>query len=184
MSDRFLSSSKGPAFCQYATSKGQILFERGYWNPMPINTYLSGDGLSHCYRGPAYYVPSERAWVDYKDYHSLPPLTRRDAIHMDSEDKYREFQKKRDSRPHPSGISMSGYPMNFTGVPYPQLVPFQTSAWRRRWNGPGNFVPPGNKWFHENPGSLHEAYKFYNEEDYEKFKHLSEKPTCYQKVSR
>lgn len=104
MSDRFLSSSKGPAFCKYATSKGQILFERGYWNPMPINTYLSGDGLSHCYRGPAYYVPSERAWMDYKDYRSLPPITRRDAIHMDSEDKYREFQRKRDSRPHPSGM--------------------------------------------------------------------------------
>lgn len=78
---------------------------------------------------------------------------------------------------------MSGYPMNFTGVPYPQLVPFQTSAWRRRWDGPGNFVPPGDKWFHENPGSLHEAYKFYNEEDYEKFKHLSGKPII-QKVSR
>ena len=103
MSDRFLSTSKGPAFCKYATSKGQSLFERGYWNPMPVDTYLSGDGLSHTYRGSGYYVPSERSWIDYKDYRSLPPLTRRDAIHMDSEEKYRAFQRRRDARPNPSG---------------------------------------------------------------------------------
>ena len=103
MSDRYLSTSKGPAFCQYATSKGQQLLDRGYWNPMPVNSYLSGDGLSPCYRGAGYYVPSERAWMDYKDHRSLPSLTRRDAIHMDSEDKYREFTKKRDSVHNPSG---------------------------------------------------------------------------------
>ena len=103
MTDRYLSTSKGPAFCKYATSKGERLFDRGYWNSMPVNSYLSGDGLSPCYRGAGYYVPSERGWIDYKDHRSLPSITRRDAIHMDSEDKYREFTAKRDSGPNPSG---------------------------------------------------------------------------------
>lgn len=144
---------------------------------MPVNSYLSGDGLSPCYRGSGYYVPSERKWIDYKDFRSLPSATRRDAIHMDSEDKYRDFTLKRDSKPQPSGISMSGYPRNFTGVPYPQLIPFHTDAWRRRWDGPGNYVPPPHKWVHENPGSQYESYKFFNEEDLNKFRNLSENPT-------
>lgn len=78
---------------------------------------------------------------------------------------------------------MSGYPANFTGVPYPQLIPFQVSAWRRRWDGPGNFVPPADRWVHENPGSV-SHYKFYNQEDLEKFKHMSSNPTIIKKIPR
>lgn len=97
-------SMSGPRHgSRYGTSKGVFLKERGYFRHLPVNNYLSGDGKSHVYYGPAYYVPSERRWVTYVEYRSLPPQTRRDAILMDSEDKWREFQLQRDKVKEPSG---------------------------------------------------------------------------------
>lgn len=94
----------GPRYgSRHGTSRGEFLNQRGYFNPVPVDNYLSGDGKSHVYRGPGYYIPSERRWVTFVDYHSLPTETRRDAILMESEDQWREFQQKRDMKSFPMG---------------------------------------------------------------------------------
>ncbi|WAQ93877.1 hypothetical protein MAR_006348 [Mya arenaria] len=54
----------------------------------PSNNYLSGDGMSHVFEGPGYYVPSERGWTK-----SLPRETRRDAIDMQSHDQWDPWPK-------------------------------------------------------------------------------------------
>ncbi|KAK7109990.1 uncharacterized protein [Littorina saxatilis] len=177
----------GPRFgSRYGTSKGVYLNRRGNFNHVPIHNYLSGDGKSHVYYGPAYYVPSERSWISYAEYHSLPRESRRDAILMESEDQWREFQAKRDSVHQPSGISVSGYPDLFRRNPLPQLLPFRTKAWIRKWDGAGYFYPPEDTWVHEprnswvngqeGPGIPDGSYRFYNEEDWAKFKYMSQKP--------
>ena len=67
----------------------------------PYNNFFSGDGKSHVYEGPAYYVPSERGnWIKQHDYRSLPRETKRDAIDVQSEDQWVEFMRQRDT---PSG---------------------------------------------------------------------------------
>ena len=48
-------------------------------------------------------MPSERMWISYADHRSLPRQTRRDAILMESEDQWRDFQRNRDSVHQPSG---------------------------------------------------------------------------------
>ncbi|XP_076461083.1 uncharacterized protein LOC143293754 [Babylonia areolata] len=170
----------GPRYgSRYGTSKGVFLNRRGYFNHVPVHNYLSGDGKSHVYMGPGYYVPSERAWLTFAEYRSLPRETRRDAILMESEDQWREFQLKRDKVHQPSGISLSGQPDLYRRNPLPQLVPFRTKAWIRKWDGPGYFYPPSDTWVHEQfgPGVPRDSYRFHNEEDWIKFKYMSETPT-------
>ena len=81
------------------------------------------------------------------------------------------------------GISMSGVPTRYTGVPVPTLLPGQTAAWNRRWNGSGYFLPSVNKWFREqeSPEIPRESLLFYNEEDCIKFKHATDNPNMVQK---
>ncbi|XP_076461082.1 uncharacterized protein LOC143293753 [Babylonia areolata] len=66
----------------------------------PSNNYFSGDGKSYLWGGCAYYVPSERSWIKYQDFRSLPPETRRDAKDLQSEDSWVKFMRNRDQ---PSG---------------------------------------------------------------------------------
>ncbi|CAH8446934.1 unnamed protein product [Schistosoma turkestanicum] len=48
------------------------------------------------FHGAAWYVPSERRWVNYDDYRALPRVTNRDAIDFQSEEDFMGFLKKRD----------------------------------------------------------------------------------------
>jgi len=172
----------GPRYgSRYHTSQGTILFQRGHQCPRPTHNYLSGDGKSHVYHGSGYYTPSERKWISYVDYRSLPRETRRDAIHMESEDQWVAFMRKRDSVHQPSGISLSGQPDLYRRNPMPQLLPYKQKAWIRRWDGPGYFVPPTNTWVHEQgervmPSIPDGAYRFHNEEDFIKFKYMTDTP--------
>ncbi|XP_014778569.1 uncharacterized protein LOC106875102 [Octopus bimaculoides] len=64
---------------------------------MPTNNYLSGDWKSHNWRGPAYYVPSERRWIAYHNYRTLPDLIKRDSMDIQCEDQYVDFVRTRDT---------------------------------------------------------------------------------------
>ena len=77
-----------------------------------------------------------------------------------------------------SGISMSGHPDLYRRNPLPQLLPFKTKAWIRKWDGAGYFYPPSDAWAHEQvgPGIPRDSYRFHNEEDWIKFKYMSETP--------
>jgi hypothetical protein len=74
------------------------------------------------------------------------------------------------------GITMSGKPEAFTGVPVPTLLPWRKDAWTKSWTGSGYFLPSGNKWFHDqdSPAIPRESLMFYNEEDWIKFKFMTE----------
>lgn len=85
---------------EYATSAGARLFDRGPHNATPMHNYLSGDGKSLIWNGPAHYVPSERSWIGHHQYRSLPRDTKRDAKEMQSEDEWVNFMRQRDT---PSG---------------------------------------------------------------------------------
>ncbi|XP_076437140.1 uncharacterized protein LOC143276498 [Babylonia areolata] len=165
-------------YSNYGTSKGMTLFRRGPYKPTPVNNYLSGNGKSHVYEGSGYYVPSERIWQNYVEYRSLPKTSRRDAILMESEDQWVAFMRKRDSVHQPGGVSIRGYPDLYRRNPLPQMLPFRTKAWIRKWDGPGFFYPPSDSWVHEQvgPGIPGESYRFYNEEDWIKFKYMSDTP--------
>uniref|UniRef100_A0A5K3EPM5 Uncharacterized protein n=1 Tax=Mesocestoides corti TaxID=53468 RepID=A0A5K3EPM5_MESCO len=54
---------------------------------IPRYNYREGKLKSQCFQY-GWYVPSERRWQKYQRYHSLPPLTRRDAIDIQREDDY------------------------------------------------------------------------------------------------
>ncbi|KAK3092549.1 hypothetical protein FSP39_004270 [Pinctada imbricata] len=166
---------------EYGTSAGTNLFLRGPYNSTPLHNYLSGDGKSHVFRGPGYYVPSENRWMHYHEYRSLPRETRRDAILFESEDDWVKFQRKRDAQTNPGGISMSGKPTLFTGVPEDTLLPANTHAWNKPWTGAGLFQPSGNKWFRDqdSPAMPKDALMFHNEEDWIKFKYMTENPSLY-----
>ena len=86
---------------EYGISAGTTrLFDRGPHNPIPTDNYLSGDGKSMIWNAPSHYVPSERSWIGYHQYRSLPQDTRRDAKEMQSEDQWVDFMRQRDT---PSG---------------------------------------------------------------------------------
>ncbi|KAK7469522.1 hypothetical protein BaRGS_00036468 [Batillaria attramentaria] len=174
----------GPRYgSRYPTSKGTWLFQRGYYNHVPLHNYPSGDGKSHTYRGAGYYIPSERRWESYAEHRSLPRETKRDAIEMKSETQFVDFLRKRDSVYPPSGISRSGRPDLHIRNPLSQLIPFKMKAWNRKWDGPGFFVPDSDCWIHEHRDrprqSIAEAlprnaYRFHNEEDWLKFRYFAE----------
>ncbi|XP_045168112.1 uncharacterized protein LOC123531327 isoform X2 [Mercenaria mercenaria] len=163
---------------EYSTSQGSILADRGPRNMVPVHNYPSGVGKSHVWRGAAYYVPSENRWIQQDKYRSLPREARRDAIYFESEDDWVAWKIKNDKPKGPSGITMSGYPRDFTGVPVPTLLPSQVCAINRRWSGAGYFAPSSNRWFHDtdSPGIPKESLHFYNEEDWIKFKYMCENP--------
>lgn len=71
---------------------------------------------------------------------------------------------------------MSGHPDLHFKDPQPQLMPFKTKAWNRKWDGPGYFVPASNTWIqeHNGPGIPRDSYHFYNEEDWIKFRNMSQ----------
>ncbi|XP_078320927.1 uncharacterized protein LOC144621479 isoform X2 [Crassostrea virginica] len=85
---------------EYGISAGTRLFDRGPHNPIPTHNYLSGDGKSMIWNAPSHYIPSERSWIGYHQYRSLPRDTRRDAKEMQSEDQWVDFMRQRDT---PSG---------------------------------------------------------------------------------
>ncbi|XP_070211277.1 uncharacterized protein [Littorina saxatilis] len=62
----------------------------------PTNNYFSGDGKSYVWGDASYYVPSERSWIRYPDYRSLPRESRRDAKDFQSEDEWVNFMRNRD----------------------------------------------------------------------------------------
>lgn len=161
---------------EYGTSAGTNVRLRGPYNATPVNNYLAGDGKSHVYMGPAYYVPSENRWIKFHEYRSIPRETRRDAILMESEEQWVAYQRKRDKATQPGGITMSGKPEAYTGVPVPTLLPWRENAWTKNWSGSGYFLPSGNKWFHDqdSPAIPRESLMFYNEEDWIKFKYMTE----------
>lgn len=88
---------------EYGTSAGTNVRLRGPYNATPVNNYLAGDGKSHVYMGPAYYVPSENRWIKFHEYRSIPRETRRDAILMESEEQWVAYQRKRDKATQPGG---------------------------------------------------------------------------------
>ena len=88
---------------EYGTSAGTNVRLRGPHNSTPLNNYLAGDGKSHVYRGPAYYVPSENRWIRFHEYRSLPRETKRDAILMESEEQWVAYQRKWDRETQPGG---------------------------------------------------------------------------------
>lgn len=90
---------------EYGTSAGTNVRLRGPYNATPVNNYLAGDGKSHVYMGPAYYVPSENRWIKFHEYRSIPRETRRDAILMESEEQWVAYQRKRDKATQPGGIA-------------------------------------------------------------------------------
>ncbi|XP_052809676.1 uncharacterized protein LOC128238136 [Mya arenaria] len=164
---------------EYSTSHGSILAERGPRNMVPLNNYPAGTGKSIVWTGAAYYVPSENRWISQHNYRSLPREARRDAIYFEREDDWVSWKIKNDKPHPPSGISMSGVPTSYTGVPVPTLLPWKVDAINRPWNGAGHFLPTGNKWFHDtdSPGLPRESLQFYNEEDWMKFKYMVNNPS-------
>lgn len=84
------------------------------------------------------------------------------------------------------GITMSGKPEAYTGVPVPTLLPWRENAWTKNWSGSGYFLPSGNKWFHDqdSPAIPRESLMFYNEEDWIKFKYMTENQSMAPKWSR
>lgn len=164
---------------EYSSSLGTTLSSRGPRNMVPLDNYLAGTGKSHVYYGPGYYVPSENRWITQDKYRSLPRETCRDAILFESEEDFVAWKIQTDKPRMPSGISMSGYPRSYTGVPVPTLLPSKVCAVDRRWSGAGYFVPSTNRWFHDtdSPGIPRESMHFYNEEDWIKFKYICENPS-------
>ena len=96
---------------EYGTSAGTNVRLRGPHNSTPLNNYLAGDGKSHVYRGPAYYVPSENRWIRFHEYRSLPRETKRDAILMESEEQWVAYQRKRDRETQPGGKTAPAFPL-------------------------------------------------------------------------
>lgn len=168
---------------EYSTSKGTILADRGPRNMVPAHNYLSGTGKSINWRGPAYYVPSERRWVMQDQYRSLPRRTCRDAIYFESEDDWVTWRSKNDKPNPPAGISNAAFVMNQPGVPVSTLLPSQLGAMNRKWSGAGYFVPTSNTWFHDttNPWLPKDSQQFYNEEDWLKFKYMCDRPSISRK---
>ncbi|XP_067650053.1 uncharacterized protein [Haliotis asinina] len=171
--------SRGSSRGDLETGKGTMLSERGPHNSVPVDNYPSGDGKSYVYEGSGYYVPSERSWVKYHEYRSIPPSTRRDAILFESEEQWRKYQSQRDSRSAPGGITFTGVPQLRSTTPLSALLPYQRNAWTKPWSGSGFFVAPTDKWIHEQtgPGIPSNAYLFYNEEDWIKFRYQVENPS-------
>ncbi|GAB1603046.1 uncharacterized protein LOC115215480 [Argonauta hians] len=64
---------------------------------MPTNNYLSGDWKTHNWCGPAYYIPSERRWVAYHNYRTLPELLYRDSQDFTTESEFVDFVRSRDT---------------------------------------------------------------------------------------
>ncbi len=60
---------------------------------IPEFNYREGINMSQCYKA-GWYIPSERRWEKYQRHHSLPPLTRRDAIDIQCEQEYVELKHK------------------------------------------------------------------------------------------
>lgn len=60
---------------------------------IPEYNYRDGKLKSQCFQA-GWYMPSERRWQKYQRHYSLPPLTRRDAIDIRSEDEYAELKAK------------------------------------------------------------------------------------------
>ncbi|XP_041365605.1 uncharacterized protein LOC121380720 [Gigantopelta aegis] len=128
----------------------------------PTHNYFSGDIKSRVWTSPRYYVPSERDWICYHDYRSLPSLTKRDAIDFQSEDDWVSFMRKRDTPIglyhkdigiKPCGIPalrLSGYTRNLPGMP-PRKI------FENPWPRQDAWVPPVRAPRGEYYGYYHEA---------------------------
>jgi len=103
---------------EYGISAGTRLLDRGPHNPIPTHNYLSGDGKSNVWSGESHYVPSERDWIKYSDYRSIPRVTKRDAKEMQSEDEWVNFMRQRDT---PSGYYHKDIGILQSGVPEVRL---------------------------------------------------------------
>ena len=117
---------------------------RGPHNSTPLNNYLAGDGKSHVYRGPAYYVPSENRWIRFHEYRSLPRETKRDAILMESEEQGGAYQRKRDRETQPGGKT-APHPPPVTPPPHPnrgKLITLPSQHTQRRNNLFENSITP------------------------------------------
>ena len=99
-------------FLSFVDRQGRISYTAPRFRK--TDNYLSGDGKSHVWpAGPGWYVPSERRFVSYHDYRSLPGTRRSDPTdgnyitlpndrradqrEFQSEDSWREWQGKRDA---------------------------------------------------------------------------------------
>lgn len=90
-------------FWQFACSK--YLFFILIWRNLldgpqrdyPNDNYLSGDGKSAIWKGHAFYAPHNRSWRDLHEVKALPWDRVPGLIEFQSEDEWREWQKKRDT---------------------------------------------------------------------------------------
>ncbi|KAK7469523.1 hypothetical protein BaRGS_00036469 [Batillaria attramentaria] len=127
----------------------------------PVNNYLSGDAKSYIWAAPAYYVPSERTWIRYPDYRSLPRETRRDVIDFQSEDQWVDFMRHRDQ---PSGYYHSRVGIRPTNLPplklngYTRTLPCMpsTDTFSTPWPKCDAWTPPIRRGRGEYYGYYHE----------------------------
>ena len=68
----------------------------GRYRAYPNDNYLSGDGKSMVWNGHGYYAPHNRSWQKHHEVEALPRARVPDKIEFQSEDDWREFQRKRD----------------------------------------------------------------------------------------
>ncbi|KAL5007627.1 hypothetical protein ScPMuIL_016433 [Solemya velum] len=139
------------------------------------STTLGGSQLSReatVYKGPGYYIPTEKRWVDSGEYSALTPETKLRAVRVESREKWRELQR------NDLLTSASIERERHTRVPFQFLIPGKRTPWDRPWNGAGYYAPSTEKWFRDldTPALPKEAIFFHNEEDWLKFKYMSERP--------
>ena len=69
----------------------------GRYRAYPNDNYLSGDGKSMVWNGHEYYSPDNRSWHKHHTVRALPRDRIADLKEFQSEDAWREWQKKRDT---------------------------------------------------------------------------------------
>ncbi|KAK7109989.1 uncharacterized protein [Littorina saxatilis] len=127
----------------------------------PTNNYFSGDGKSYVWGDASYYVPSERSWIRYPDYRSLPRESRRDAKDFQSEDEWVNFMRNRDQ---PTGYYHSRVGIRGSGVPALRLNGFTRALpsmpgrelFLQPWPKSDAWVPPVRRGRGEYYGYYHE----------------------------
>lgn len=166
----------------------------------PTDNYLSGDGKSHVWpAGPGWYAPSERKFISYHDYRSLPNDRRADQREFQSEDSWRAWQGKRDAAreyprtewivrtgEHNRGLKMSGLPplrldgyctnpfnLHRTGVQARSLYNAKPDIRDPTWRGPHGYYG----YYHErldarDPHGFRLYKQTYNDEDWLKWEQM------------
>ena len=181
----------------------------GRQRPYPNDNYLSGTGKSEVYPGHGYYSPNNRSWQKHHEVKALPNARVVDQIEMQSEDQWRDFQKKRDTpgsgkfcassgfrNSNPPSLRLDGYafnPFNLyrTGVPAVTLYnphnpwPKSETRYYPTWRGPRGYYG----YYHEELDIHHNGgYRFprdakvlVNDEDLMKYDYMRNTPAVHHK---